>query len=342
VVVAAVTNAVTSAASSVITLANCQFLTSALNNVAPVVLNGFYSILNCVYNKPNSTLVASSGTGGSTNSIDYFQYINADKFITQGGTSAQYVKGDGSLDSVSPVGPTGPTGPQGAAGATGATGASGVVAVTSPITNSGTSTSASLGFNATGFVKTSDTGTVTSTMIADGTIVNADISPSAAIGATKISGEAATLAAIQNVFQGSAFLGGQVSSIYVGRLQIKTFVDSESGDDFDYIDFFKSDGTLIGRIDGFGTFQLPRFSGAITTGQLTASDGNAAGNVTLAAGNVVLGTSTAAGGGVGVLKLTNRATAPATNPVAGGVLYTENGALKYKGSSGTVTTIATA
>jgi hypothetical protein len=102
VVGAAVTNAVTSAASSVITLANCQFLTSALTGVAPVVLNGFYSILNCVYDKPNSTLVASSGTGGTTNSIDYFQYINADKFITQGGTSAQFVKGDGSLDSVSP------------------------------------------------------------------------------------------------------------------------------------------------------------------------------------------------------------------------------------------------
>jgi len=78
VVGAAVTNAVTSAASSVITLANCQLLTSALNNVAPVVLNGFYSILNCVYDKPNSTLVASSGTGGTTNAIDYFQYINAD------------------------------------------------------------------------------------------------------------------------------------------------------------------------------------------------------------------------------------------------------------------------
>jgi hypothetical protein len=38
-----------------------------------------------------------SATGGSTNSIDYFQYINADKFITQGGTSSQYLKGDGSL-----------------------------------------------------------------------------------------------------------------------------------------------------------------------------------------------------------------------------------------------------
>jgi hypothetical protein len=100
VVGAAVTNAVTSAASSVITLANSQFLTSNLGGVAPVVLNGFYSILNCVYDKPNSTLVATSGTGGTTNSIDYFQYINADKFITQGGTSAQFVKGDGSLDSI--------------------------------------------------------------------------------------------------------------------------------------------------------------------------------------------------------------------------------------------------
>ena len=97
VVVAAVTNAITSAASSVITLANCQMLTSALSNVAPIVLNGFYSIINCVYNKPSSTLATLSATGGSTNSIDYFQYINADKFITQGGTSSQYVKGDGSL-----------------------------------------------------------------------------------------------------------------------------------------------------------------------------------------------------------------------------------------------------
>jgi hypothetical protein len=98
VVGAAVTNAVTSSASSTITLANSQFLTSTLTGVAPVVLNGFYSILNCVYDKPSSTLVASSGTGGATNAIDYFQYINADKFITQGGTSSQFVKGDGSLD----------------------------------------------------------------------------------------------------------------------------------------------------------------------------------------------------------------------------------------------------
>jgi hypothetical protein len=79
---ASVTNAVTSAAGSILTLANSQFLNSASNNVAPLVLNGFYSILNCVYDRPNSTLVALSGTGGSTSSIDYFQYINADRLVT--------------------------------------------------------------------------------------------------------------------------------------------------------------------------------------------------------------------------------------------------------------------
>jgi hypothetical protein len=79
IVIAAVTNAVTSSAGSVVTLANSQFLTSSLNAAAPVSLSGFYSIFNVVFDKPNSTLVASSGTGGTTNSIDYFQYINADK-----------------------------------------------------------------------------------------------------------------------------------------------------------------------------------------------------------------------------------------------------------------------
>jgi hypothetical protein len=42
-----------------------------------------------------------------------------------------------------------------------------------------------------------------------------------------------------------------------------------------------------------------------------------------------------------VLLLAN-ATAPASNPTGGGYLYVESGALKYRGSSGTVTTIANA
>jgi hypothetical protein len=48
------------------------------------------------------------------------------------------------------------------------------------------------------------------------------------------------------------------------------------------------------------------------------------------------------GGGTGVLFVGNASVVPTTNPTSGGVLYTEAGALKYRGSSGTVTTIATA
>ena len=90
-------NAITSSAGTVVTLANSQILVPNLDSVARVNLQGFYSIFNCVFDKPNSTLVSLSATGGPTNSIDYFQYINADKFITQGGTSSQFVKGDGTL-----------------------------------------------------------------------------------------------------------------------------------------------------------------------------------------------------------------------------------------------------
>ena len=53
-------------------------------------------------------------------------------------------------------------------------------------------------------------------------------------------------------------------------------------------------------------------------------------------------TSSDVGGGGGVIGITNRTTAPTTNPASGGVLYAESGALKWRGSSGTVTTIAPA
>jgi hypothetical protein len=90
-------NALTSSAGTIITLANSQCVIPTFQNVARVSLSGFYSELNCVYDRPNSFLIDPSGTGGSTNSIVYSQFMNADKFITQGGTSSKYVMGDGSL-----------------------------------------------------------------------------------------------------------------------------------------------------------------------------------------------------------------------------------------------------
>lgn len=58
------------------------------------------------------------------------------------------------------------------------------------------------------------------------------------------------------------------------------------------------------------------------------------GTATLSVGDVGVG------GGVGGIGIANRATAPATNPAAGGFLYAEFGALRYKTSSGTVSTVA--
>ncbi|MFJ7337889.1 hypothetical protein ACIQUU_32150 [Streptomyces sp. NPDC101116] len=52
------------------------------------------------------------------------------------------------------------------------------------------------------------------------------------------------------------------------------------------------------------------------------------------------GTGVTFGGGSGVLGLTNATAVPTTNPAGGGVLYAEGGALKWRGSAGTVTTLA--
>ena len=66
-----------------------------------------------------------------------------------GATGPQGVQG-----SQGPTGLTGATGAKGDTGATGATGSSGVIAVTAPITNSGTSTSANIGIDQTGLTLT--------------------------------------------------------------------------------------------------------------------------------------------------------------------------------------------
>lgn len=61
-----------------------------------------------------------------------------------------------------------------------------------------------------------------------------------------------------------------------------------------------------------------------------------------AGGNIGLRTSSQFGGGQGVIGVANASAAPTVNPANGGVLYVEGGALKYRGSHGTVTVIAPA
>jgi hypothetical protein len=278
---------------------------------------------NATYDQFPVTLIASGGTG-TTN----FPNNHSVLLI---------------IVSVGNVGPQGPAGPTGAAGATGATGpqgiqgiqgligptgatgpagtngtngSSGVIAVTSPITNSGTSTSASLGFDATGFVKTSDSGTVTSTMIANGTIVNADISSSANIDYSKIVGTAITCQYGGQLYDG-VYLQGGISATQINDVPLYAAGNAT----YNIMEVYSSSGNLIFKISPAGTATVGTIAGSGT--------------------NLMLNTSST-GGGAGVIGMRNRVTAPTTNPSLGGILYVESGALKYRGSSGTVTTIASA
>jgi hypothetical protein len=61
-----------------------------------------------------------------------------------------------------------------------------------------------------------------------------------------------------------------------------------------------------------------------------------------AGGNIGIGTTSQFGGGQGVIAIANASVAPAVSPAGGGILYVENGVLKYRGSKGTVTVIAPA
>ena len=61
-----------------------------------------------------------------------------------------------------------------------------------------------------------------------------------------------------------------------------------------------------------------------------------------AGGNIGFRTTSQFGNGQGVVAIHNVSVAPSVNPANGGILYVEEGALKYRGSSGTVTVIAPA
>lgn len=84
------------------------------------------------------------------------------------------------------------------------------------------------------------------------------------------------------------------------------------------------------------------YSPAATTGSIQFN--NNANTAPLARfldnGNVAFASTGSFGGGVKCLFIANATTLPTTNPTGGGILYCSGGALVYRGSSGTVTTIA--
>jgi hypothetical protein len=115
------------------------------------------------------------------------------------------------------------------------------------------------------------------------------------------------------------------------------------------IDFTDSSGTLEAQITG-------QFDPVIATEPILdlISRANDVGilrigttgvnwrQIQLISNSLRINKATGVSDGVGCIEIANAATVPTTSPTGGGVLYCEAGALKYRGSSGTVTTIAVA
>ena len=90
----------------------------------------------------------------------------------------------------------------------------------------------------------------------------------------------------------------------------------------------------LGRTDRAGDIAL-----SIVYGQQAAA---AADQVLQFNSSVAIGGAASLGGGKLVTFMANANTVPTSNPVGGGILYVTGGALTYRGSSGTITTIAAA
>jgi hypothetical protein len=267
-------------------------------------------------------------------------------------------------------------------------------------------------------VTLADTGTVTGTMIANDTIVNADINTSAAIAPSKIAGTAvittdSRLSDTRTPTDGTVTntkivsTGLDMSSINSGA--IATWAASTAYTKGDLVNYLGvayrriATGTSGSTFDPANWNQMtPPLSAVATniTGIPAASVTNTAAvlgsaNTFTVGGHIIAnsvastkplivraasgqsvnifevqnsgssslvsvssGGSLTVGGninglnlrvnggdtsnGSGILALLNAGTVPTTNPSAGGIIYVEAGALKYRGSSGTVTVLAPA
>lgn len=116
------------------------------------------------------------------------------------------------------------------------------------------------------------------------------------------------------------------------RVKESSLVVFEDGTDIVYLPSSEDDETASTRYNQGVSFGVLGIQGAAT------------GSIVMLGRNVAL-VDTATpdlGSGIGVVFVGNTSAAPSANPTGGGILYAESGALKWRGSSGTVTTIASA
>jgi hypothetical protein len=221
----------------------------------------------------------------------------------------------------------------------GATGPSGVISVTAPITNTGTSTSAQLGFS--GLVTASSATTVPLiAKAATGQTANLQEWQDPAGGVATSVTASGQIVTNQRVTVGATTVSasGQLA-VFAPTDRVALAVRGASGQTVNLQEWQNSGGTALASVNSSG--QIVASQGINTA---TIRGGDALTAITLSTGRgITIGTNTAIqGGGTGVIGIANAGTVPTSNPTGGGVLYVDGGALKYRGTSGSAGTIVNA
>jgi hypothetical protein len=108
----------------------------------------------------------------------------------------------------------------------------------------------------------------------------------------------------------------------------------------DLLSFRDSVGSVLAKFTSTGAIETT--GGVRTVGIQGTGDGLSAITTSSNRNLQLFSATTSIGGGAGVLGIANATTVPTSNPTGGGILYVEAGALKYRGSSGTITTLGAA
>ena len=231
-----------------------------------------------------------------------------------------------------------------------------------PVANGGTNaTTASLTSfnNITGYTASGATGTTSTNLVFSasptftGTLAAAAVTASTTLGVTGVSsllGGAVVNSATTSFTQKFQSISstGQSNAIFFKTVANATGPDITIGKSRNG----SSDPTAFTAVISGDTLGAINFAGTDGSALITPGSISSVVDGAVSAGVVPMAlyfaTGSSAGGGTrlaissaGILSISN-ATAPVTSPAGLGQLYVEAGALKYRGSSGTVTTIAAA
>ncbi len=175
-------------------------------------------------------------------------------------------------------------------------------------------------------------------------IEDADIKAAAAIAGSKVTPDFGAQAIVTT---GSISVGATPATTGAGRFANNTgiyFRNAANSADYRGVLLDGSNVLYLGQSTGLVSWVVESSTnGFIRSGTINFQ--NAAGSVArmvMTDNGAQFFGSVDFGGGVKVIGIDNATTVPTTNPTGGGILYCEAGALKYRGSSGTVTTIAPA